>query len=148
MRRRDALICVLILTACAAARAEGPPPGRDASGDPLPPGAVARLGTLRYRVGKQIQHLAYSPDGNRLAVRNYDGGVSIWDAATGQKVRELPDNSQVGPLAWRPDGRGVLLVLPKDGEPYVADFTDENVRLPPPVPRTPLKKVAANPNVP
>ena len=45
-----------------------PPPGFDAAGDSLPPGAVARLGTARLRHPGTVRNVAFSPDGSRLAV--------------------------------------------------------------------------------
>src|SRR4051794_41112212 len=43
-------------------------PQRDRSGDLLPPGAVARLGTLRFRAPEEITTLAFAPDGKTIAV--------------------------------------------------------------------------------
>src|SRR5205807_691894 len=39
----------------------------DHFGDPLPPGAVARLGTLRFNAGMWPHHIAPSPDGSKIA---------------------------------------------------------------------------------
>jgi WD40 repeat protein len=55
----------------------------DAYGDPLPPGAVARIGTTRLRHGATVSSLAYSPDGKRLT--STDGySVGVWDPRTGR----------------------------------------------------------------
>ena len=49
--------------------AEKPKAAVDADGDPLPPGVVARLGTLRWRHDSSVTALVYSPDGKILAGR-------------------------------------------------------------------------------
>src|SRR5689334_784142 len=47
--------------------AAGPPPRTDALGDPLPDGAVLRLGTLRRRHAGRMLAAAFAPDGSLLA---------------------------------------------------------------------------------
>lgn len=61
----------------------GPAARRDLLGDPLPPGALARLGSLRFRVSGGW--LGFSPDGKTLGV-----GEDLWDPATGARLRSLP----------------------------------------------------------
>jgi RNA polymerase sigma factor (sigma-70 family) len=57
----------------------------DRFGDPLPPTAVARLGTIRARhVG--IQFVGSLPDNKTLTVSR-DETVRIWEAATGKELR-------------------------------------------------------------
>jgi RNA polymerase sigma factor (sigma-70 family) len=64
--------------------ADKPAPRVDQQGDPLPPGAIARLGTLRFRGAGSIDRLTFSPDGRLIAS---DG--CVWDVASGKQVYHL-----------------------------------------------------------
>jgi WD40 repeat protein len=82
----------------------------DRYGDPLPPGAVARLGTTRLREGDCVCSLAFSPDGKRLASgSDQEGLIRIWDADTGKELSRLrADSTQVNYLAFSRDGRRLV----------------------------------------
>jgi WD40 repeat protein len=67
-----------------------PAPRVDHLGDPLPPGAVARLGTTRFRQGGAIQFVGYSGDGRMLLAASADQTLRFWDARTGKELRRLP----------------------------------------------------------
>jgi WD40 repeat protein len=67
----------------------GPSGPVDRAGDSLPPGAVARLGTTRFRHGSSIRQVAYTPNGEVLATLGDDGVVRLWDAATGVELRHI-----------------------------------------------------------
>jgi RNA polymerase sigma factor (sigma-70 family) len=84
----------------------------DRFGDPLPHGAVARLGTVRFRPGTSIDCVTFAPDGKVLACGGVDGMVSLWDADTGKNLRRLGgrldafgDRGWVSSLAFSPDGK-------------------------------------------
>jgi WD40 repeat protein len=94
----------LALLAPTAVRAqEGNPPRLDRFGDPLPAGALARLGTLRFH---RAECAAYSPDGRTIATADRDE-VNLWDAATSKKIRQLPleSRSSFGSLIFSHDGK-------------------------------------------
>src|SRR5262249_6978172 len=93
----------------------------DFLGDPLPPGALARIGTLRLRHPNSGPAGAlFSPDGK--SVLTFGGGpeLALWDVATGKEVRRFRGHS--GPAhhaAISPDGRTVASA----GDVYAKDNT-------------------------
>src|SRR5207244_7747950 len=58
-------------------------------GDPLPEGAMARLGAPRFRHEGRASRLAFTPNGKSL-VGYTNSGVLVWDAATGKERYRLP----------------------------------------------------------
>lgn len=79
----------------------------DLHGDPLPEGAVARLGTLRFRAGGGITALAFSPDGKIIASCSNGNAIRLWEAASGKQIRALMEDGlgNVNALAFSPDGK-------------------------------------------
>jgi WD40 repeat protein len=76
----------------------------DRWGDPLPPGTVERLGTLRFR-HPYLMSLACLPDG-RTIVTSGGGLVRLWDSKTGKEVRRFGDHlTNVWSAACSPDGK-------------------------------------------
>jgi WD40 repeat protein len=121
------LLAGLVITAAGLAATQAPaePPKRtsgtltkatsavklDHYGDPLPPDARARLGTIRFRnadgIGAHgLGSLSYTADG-RFLLSGGAGGARVWDAATGKQVahfgRDLP--SPHGRASVSPDGK-------------------------------------------
>jgi WD40 repeat protein len=83
--------------------------GVDRYGDPLPKGAVARLGTMRWRHAGMATALAFSPDGKLLASVCSEE-LLLWDAGTGKVLRRLHAHA-VGGVDFTPDGKTLLALL-------------------------------------
>lgn len=98
------LACLALTTFRSSLRGE-PPARTDAYGDPLPAGAVARLGTIRYRTGS-ARGFDLSPDGKFLAMATYyPKCIHLMDAATGRMVRRFDSGDFFSQLAFAPDGK-------------------------------------------
>src|SRR5262249_11776130 len=82
----------------------------DEAGDPLPEGAVARIGTVRLRQPSEVCSVAFSPDGKLLATGGRYEGVRLWDATTGKVLRFLPAKGAQGifHLACSPDSKTLV----------------------------------------
>jgi RNA polymerase sigma factor (sigma-70 family) len=95
----------------AATKDDAPAPGTkavservDQYGDPLPVGALARLGTKRFRTGGM---LALAPDGQTAVTGGYQK-TYFWDVATGKLIRSVDGGGRV--VGYSPDGRLVASV--------------------------------------
>jgi RNA polymerase sigma factor (sigma-70 family) len=92
-----------------AAPAEAPQPRADLYGDPLPEGAVARLGSLRLRHAG-LSSYCFSADGKTVVSAGSDRRLRTWDVATGRQVREVPlrGTARAGRPFLSPDGKKVV----------------------------------------
>ena len=87
----------------------------DSQGDPLPEGAIARLGTERLRHGNSIRGVGFLPGGQALMSADWHG-VLIWDITTGRCLRRFgkphePQFWQYQDIAFSGDGRHVVLTV-------------------------------------
>ncbi|MBI1917943.1 MAG: sigma-70 family RNA polymerase sigma factor [Planctomycetes bacterium] len=95
-------------------------PGTDLHGDPLPEGAVARLGTVRFNHGDGLNALHFSPDG-KTVLSEGGGFIRLWDAATGKELRRFatgelsPDDQTV----LSADGKTLTLLNQENGNDTV-----------------------------
>src|SRR5436305_8303232 len=101
--------CLALCLAVMLSGAVGAAPPVDRDGDPLPPGAVARLGSTRLRPPGGALSLAFPPDGKVLATAD-GNALRLWDFASGKQlwaVREYhhPPNP---PLCFLPDGKAIV----------------------------------------
>lgn len=90
---------------------------KDRYGDPLPPGALARLGTVRQRAPES--HLAVTADGKEIIALSRDLTVRRFDAQTGKlrSIRQLPKACSVLQYQTWLSPRGTFALTENDGEP-------------------------------
>lgn len=121
----------------------------DLHSDPLPLGAVARLGTLRWRHAAPIHTISFSADSTRLVTCGW-WPARIWDIRTGRQVQEIrgmnwavlsPDGTklaaekQTGEIAvWNTvDGKQLFRMKVSEGPAHRAYFSADGKHLVGPV---------------
>jgi WD40 repeat protein len=86
----------------------------DVFGDPLPNGAISRMGTVRFRHGGRITQIAFSPDGKTIYSASPDDKlVRAWEAASGRELKRFPGKGGMWSVALTPNGK--QLVTGEDG---------------------------------
>jgi RNA polymerase sigma factor (sigma-70 family) len=84
-------------------------PRGDQLGDPLPEGALARLGTSRLRTERYFK---FTPDGRRLVCSRTDGGLQLFEVPSGKplariRATDVPGRTNIigSTIAFTPDGK-------------------------------------------
>jgi WD40 repeat protein len=106
---------------------EGDKPARtDRYGDPLPPGALVRLGTVRWRHTTGLFRMAFTRDGKGLVTAGTLDPARLWDVASGRLLRQFDDwGTKGGNIVFSPDGRLVAGNVRSSGELVVLDRSSE-----------------------
>src|SRR5262245_4551213 len=119
---RAFVLCTLLAVAVAAHTAQSQSPARDVHGDSLPPGAVARLGTTRFRHQGPILFAAFLPDGKGVSSVSSDGVICVWEFPSGKEIRRF----EAFPAAERTAGsaRVTSLSLSPNGK-YLTAFCSD-----------------------
>ncbi len=107
-------------------------PRTDLYGDPLPVGAIARIGSIRLRHTETVQYVAYSPNGELIASAGRDG-IRLWETTSARPRGWWP--GRCDHLAFSPDGNEIACA--GDSEIWILDvstgeearrFAVENIR--------------------
>src|SRR5947208_11789769 len=104
MRRPPLRTALLLILAAGAVRAADVKPRLDLYGDPLPTGAVMRMGTVRLRVGGPV--LAIAADNKTFVALDTNARrLVLWDVKSGLPLRTL-DGEADGDVSatFTPDG--------------------------------------------
>ena len=79
----------------------------DLWGDPLPRGALARLGATRLHHDADVSAVAFSPDGRVLASGSLDGTVRLWDPKNGKELLRIRHGSQITSIGFARDSKTI-----------------------------------------
>jgi WD40 repeat protein len=126
-RNRTLLACALLLAAPAAGAARGQSAAKDLHGDPLPPGAITRLGTARFRHDHVVVFAAFLPGGKRILSVSEEGGLRVWDFPSGKELHRLETlagQALATGATLSPDSKH-LTVFADDGFLHIWDWAND-----------------------
>ncbi len=126
MRTTTLLLAALVIARGGPfALAEAPRPA-DALGDPLPEGAVARLGSARFRHVGGVRSLIWIDDARLLSAGSgpADGylppQIRIWEVPSGRPIEVCSTGPGIiNSVAWSASGHAVLAI---EGEPVIGFY--------------------------
>jgi WD40 repeat protein len=100
---------------------------KDCYGDPLPPNALARLGSMRLRLNGQIQDVAFAPGSKIVAIAGSEitkeeknstylnPTLRLWNAVTARVVRtfkgEVKASGDWAQIGFSPDGKTLAALV-------------------------------------
>jgi RNA polymerase sigma factor (sigma-70 family) len=61
----------------------------DQFGDPLPAGAIARVGTIRWRHDRVVDFAEFLPDGKSVITVGNDLTIRVWEWPSGKEIRRI-----------------------------------------------------------
>jgi RNA polymerase sigma factor (sigma-70 family) len=88
--------------------AKEPPARTDRFGDPLPAGALRRLGSVRLRHPASINNIFFADGGRVLITDGGDNTTRFWNPATGKETRHVKERDCI---ACSPDGKTLLSLV-------------------------------------
>ncbi len=135
MSRYLAAVMAVIYPSLTGAPSLGAQPAKEAAAaiDPLPPGALVRLGTTRFRHPAPITWAGFAAGGKMLITDCMDETVRLWNLATGKEVAGYRSSTRAGiktsfggrlsvpRLSFALSANGKVLALAKDGELIILD---------------------------
>jgi WD40 repeat protein len=109
-------------------------PAKDQHGDPLPEGAVARAGSVRWRHGGVAVFGAFLPDGKTVISAGDDKSIHLWEFPSGKEIRRFGDPIADDPAGFNTRivyyGRGgAPVALTRDGKTIATTFEMNEVRV-------------------
>jgi WD40 repeat protein len=126
LRYRMLLLCAWLLCPSPGTAGPGPTKAQDRFGDPLPPGTIARLGTVRFRHDSTIVFAAFLAGGKNILSVSDDGALRVWDFPSGKELRRLDELAGPAGLTGAtlsPDGKH-LTALGDDGFLHIWDWAN------------------------
>jgi WD40 repeat protein len=121
-------LLIFVGGACAEPPDDKSSPRTDLYGDPLPEGAIARMGTLRFRFEEPVTEIVFAPDGKTIAATIRDGTVRLCETATGKELQSFKESkTEFSNPAFSGDGK-LLGMLGAKSRLYLWDTATGKLR--------------------